>query len=119
MSKVKITGETSSDKSEIEKTIVDLIKGRLLTIKTELLTIDGDLSRFSTKYLMDHGEFLSKYDQGLLGDDEDFFTWKGTLKIQKALIAEQDLLREALWAFILLKSSYILILLIISFKTTP
>ena len=96
MSKVKITGETSSDKNKIEKTINDLIKGRLLTIKSELQSIDDDLNSFSLKYNMNRKEFLTKFDKGLLGDDEDFFTWKGNIKIKRALIEEQDLLREAL-----------------------
>ncbi|MHA1168707.1 MAG: hypothetical protein ACTSRU_12845 [Candidatus Hodarchaeales archaeon] len=84
------------DKNKIEESVIDLIKGRLITIKSELQSIDREIADFILKYNMNSEEFLSKFDNGLLGDDEDFFTWKGKIKIKQALINEQELLRETL-----------------------
>ena len=47
MSKVKIIGETSIDKTIIEEYIEKLIRNRLIAIKKELDEINSDLKLFS------------------------------------------------------------------------
>ena len=96
MSKVKIEGVSDLIKPKIENAVLELVKGRLTTIKGDLTQIDKDLTSFSKKYLMTEDEFLKKFDDGSMGDDEDFFVWNGSIKIRLSLLEERDLLREIL-----------------------
>ncbi len=89
-------GETSIEKEKIEKQITELIKGRLRIIKRDLASIEGEINYFSKKYTLTNEDFLSKFEGGTLGDDEDYFIWKGVINMKNALLEEQTLLREAL-----------------------
>lgn len=86
MSKVKIIGETSIDKTIIEEYIEKLIRNRLIAIKKELDEINSDLKLFSKKYLINTEEFVKKFNDGKLGDQEDFFIWEGSIKVKNTLI---------------------------------
>ncbi len=94
--KVKIIGETSADKIKIEQHIIELIKGRLNVIKEELKIIEEDLNFFTRKHNFTNEEFLDKFNHGVLGDDEEFFVWEGSLKLRNDLLEEESLLRDAL-----------------------
>lgn len=94
MSKVKIIGDTTTDKVLLEEKVLDLIKARLNAIKTELNEIEKDNSFFQKKYKLSTKEFLEKFNDGSLGDDEDFFVWEGSLNVKNKLLEEQRLLSE-------------------------
>ncbi|MFX1512169.1 MAG: hypothetical protein ACFFCQ_06255 [Promethearchaeota archaeon] len=94
MSKVKIIGETSIDKKKLEDNVVQLIKARLMSIKNELEEIDKDLIYFSRRYEMDSDEFIKKFNEGTIGDEEDYFIWEGSLKVRNKLLEEQRNLSE-------------------------
>ena len=94
MSKVKIIGDTSTDKEILEEKITDLIKERLVAIKQQLLEIESELTFYTKKYSLNEQEFLEKFTNGTLGDDEDYFMWEGTLNIKQKLVKEQEMLSE-------------------------
>lgn len=94
MSKVKIIGDTSTDKEILEEKITDLIKERLVTIKQELSEIESELSFYSKKYSLNEQDFLEQFNNGSLGDDEDYFIWEGSLNIKQKLVKEQEMLSE-------------------------
>ncbi len=96
MSKVKIIGKTAKDKIKLENQVLDLIKGRLMTIKKELTDLNQQIQYYSDHYNMNNEEFLQSFSEGKLGDDEDFFVWHGVINIKKSLLEEQELLRETL-----------------------
>jgi len=93
---VKIEGVSDPKRPKIESAVLELVKGRLMTIKGDLTQIDKDLASFSKKYRMQDVEFIKKFDDGSVGDDEDFFVWKGSIKLRLSLLEERDLLREIL-----------------------
>ena len=95
MSKIRINGETKFSKEEITKGILNVIKGRLMTIKEEKMIIEKDLEHYRKKFDLNDDEFLHKFNNGELGDDEDFFIWKGSIEIVNNLLEEEKLLREA------------------------
>jgi len=94
LSKVKIIGDTSTDKEILEEKITDLIKERLVAIKQQLLEIESELTFYTKKYSLNEQEFLEKFTNGTLGDDEDYFMWEGTLNIKQKLVKEQEMLSE-------------------------
>lgn len=94
MSKVKIIGETSTNKEILQEKVTDLIKERLVTIKKELIDIEAELVFYSKKYSLNEKDFLEQFSNGSLGDDEDFFIWEGTINIKQKLITEQKMLSE-------------------------
>lgn len=94
MSKIKIEGETKTEKAELEKKVVNLIKGRLIAIKDEIISIKEELRYYTKKYEITHEEFVEKFQNGDLGDDEEFFLWESELNMKNALLREQEELRE-------------------------
>jgi len=94
LSKVKIVGDTSIDKEILEEKVIDLIKERLIAIKKELNELEVDLSFYSKKYSLNEKEFNEQFANGILGDNEDYFLWEGSLKIKEKLIKEQKMLSE-------------------------
>ena len=96
MSKINIIGNTNHPKDQIAKGISNLIRGRLMAIKEEILSIEDDLNIFKSKYKLNNKEFLQKFNNGELGDEEDFFIWEGSLRLHKKLKNEESILREVL-----------------------
>ena len=96
MSKIQIEGDTVFSKEKITEQLLNLIKGRLSTIKKEITEIKTDLEQFHLKYSLTNDEFLNKFQEGILGDNNDYFVWKGSLELLHALIDEEKMLREVL-----------------------
>ena len=96
MSRIRIEGVTTVSKELIARGVVNAVKGRLMAIKEEIQAIDKDMELLHKKYDLDDEEFLLKFGNGDLGDDEDFFLWESSLKLKKALVDEQAALSEAL-----------------------
>jgi len=96
MAKINIKGETTHPKDLITKGIMNIIKGRLMAIKEELIAIEKDLAELRRYYNLSDDEFLQKFNNGELGDDEDFFLWEGSLRLHDTLKTEENLLRDVL-----------------------
>lgn len=96
MSKINILGPITGDKTKLTHNLLNLVQGRIVTIQQELETIDNDIQKFQTKYHMSNDDFLAGWNNGDLGDDEDFFVWEGSLKMIPELTEEMNLLREVL-----------------------
>lgn len=94
VSKIDIIGKTTYPKDQITRGILNLIKGRLMAIKEELVSIEKDLTYFRGRYNLDDKEFLQKFNSGELGDHEDFFVWEGSLRLYEKLKDEESILRE-------------------------
>ncbi len=96
MSKIRIVGLTSLSKEVIAEGVLNVVKGRLMVIKEELHNLKNDLARLEEKYGYSSDIFLQKFQNGELGDEEDFFVWQGSLNLLKGLHEEEQLLREVL-----------------------
>lgn len=96
MSKIQIEGDTVFSKEKITEQLLNLIKGRLGTIKKEIKEIHNDLEHFQDKFALSNEEFLIKFQDGSLGDDKDYFVWKGSLDLLASLVEEENMLREVL-----------------------
>jgi len=96
MSRIRIEGETTVSKDIIARGVVNAVKGRLMAIKEEIQAIDKDIELLRKKHGIDDEDFMLKFTNGDLGDDEDFFVWESSLKLRKSLVDEQAALREAL-----------------------
>ncbi|MHA1855112.1 MAG: hypothetical protein ACTSYY_03630 [Promethearchaeota archaeon] len=96
MSKISISGNIEYSKEQITQQIIDLIKGRLLTIKEEMKSIENDLTHFKNKYNLSNKEFLTKFQNENLGDKEDYFVWESSVKLLDKLRKEYQLLKAVL-----------------------
>lgn len=96
MSKIRIEGNTTFPKEVITNELVNIINGRLMTIEEELRGIGKDLEEFRTSHGMEDTDFLLKFENGELGDDEDFFLWESSLELRDNLKDERKILKEAL-----------------------
>ena len=96
MSKISISGNIEYPKEQITQQIIELIKGRLLTIKDEIESIKIDLNHFMNKYNLSNEEFLNKYQNEKLGDEEEYFVWESSIKLLDKLKKENQLLKAVL-----------------------
>jgi hypothetical protein len=96
MSKIQIEGDTVFSKEKITARVLNLIKGRLGEIKKEIKNIQKDLEKFQTDYDLSNEDFLLKFQNGSLGDENDYFVWKGSIELLESLIEEENMLREVL-----------------------
>jgi hypothetical protein len=95
MSRIRIEGETTYSKEVIAHGVMNAVKDRLTVIKQDIQELDIDLESFRRKCELSDENFLEKFENGELGDDEDFFIWESTIKLKQKLIEEQMVLREA------------------------
>jgi len=96
MSKISITGNIEYPKEQITQLIIDLIKGRLQTIKDEIESLKIDLNHFKNKFNLSDEEFLKKYQNEKLGDEEEYFVWESSIKLLDKLKKENILLKAVL-----------------------
>jgi len=61
-------------------------QSRLIKIKSELEKIDKDLEFFLKKNKMNNEEFIEKFNNGEIGDEEDYFVWGGSFNVRKNLV---------------------------------
>jgi hypothetical protein len=96
MSRIRIEGHTNHPKEIIERDVIKVVISRLAAIKEALKAIDADLEKLQKKYQISDEKFLDLFHKGNLGDDEDYFTWEGSLQIREQLLVEDAVLREVL-----------------------
>jgi hypothetical protein len=96
MSKIEITGSTSLPKEILTHHLLDLVQGRLMTIREEKSGIIHDIEFYQKKFGFSNETFLEKWQMGQLGDDQDFFVWESSLSLLKKLNEEEVILREIL-----------------------
>jgi hypothetical protein len=96
MSKIEIRGETHLPKEKISRQVENLVKERLHSIKEKIRNLDSNLDFFRRTYGLSDDEFMEAFQNGTLGDEEDYFAWKGSIQVLRALVEEQELLREAI-----------------------
>jgi hypothetical protein len=61
----------------VENTLSKVISFQLSRYRDSIDRINSDLKKFETAYKMSSEQFYQKFEEGELGDDEDFFEWSG------------------------------------------
>lgn len=96
MSNIEILGKFSFPKERITQEILELIHRRLEYITIEQENLTKDLTNFQSIYHKSNEEFLDDFTNGKMGDEQDFFIWKSSLKILKDLTEEEKMLKDLL-----------------------
>ncbi len=94
MANIELLGEFNFSKEKIIHEILELIHRRLEFIRSEKQKLKEDLKKFQVLYQKSNGEFLHDFQNGKLGDKEDFFIWNASLKILREITEENKLLKE-------------------------
>lgn len=58
--------------------------------RRELARYEADLTQFEQRFGMASDEFYQKFNQGLLGDEMDFFEWYGLVELHHDLQEKID-----------------------------
>ena len=62
---------------ELDTSLDKLITFQIAKYNNNINQIRYELERFETKYQMTSEEFFSKFEDGTMGDDADYFEWVG------------------------------------------
>lgn len=96
MSNIEILGKSTFPKERITQEILELIHRRLEYITIEQQKLTKDIHKFQNIYNKTDKEFLEDFRNGKMGDEQDFFIWKSSLKILKDLTEEESMLKDVL-----------------------
>ena len=96
MSNIEILGKSNFPKERITQEILELIHRRLEYIAIETENLTKELNNFQSIYHKSNEEFLEDFTTGKIGDEQDFFIWKSSLKILKDLTEEEKMLKDLL-----------------------
>ena len=96
MSRIQIIGEDGLTNQETTNEVLELIKGRIRAIFKEVEILQADINLFVAKYNISSEQFWIRFEQGDMGDEEDFFVWHGSMKLLENLNAEKLMLRNIL-----------------------
>jgi len=72
--------------------IKESVNREIILIESKIRIIKTEIKQFEDKYQMISSEFLKKFENGELGDSQDFFEWWGLLK---GLATLEDRLNKA------------------------
>lgn len=68
-----------------ERAINKIISHNLQKEESEQSEVKDKLKRFERKYNMSSKEFHERFNQGELGDDEDFFVWDALFEMNRRI----------------------------------
>lgn len=78
----------------ITQTVDKLISYRMNREKNDLQEIRAQLSTFEDRFKVDSKTFHQKFEDGELGDDEEFFVWDALIEMEKRIIKRLNILGE-------------------------
>ncbi len=70
----------------------DSINREIILLESKISLLNNEIKLFEEKYNMTSSEFQKKFDQGDIGDSQDFFEWWG---LKKGLSIIEDRLNKA------------------------
>jgi len=70
----------------------DSINREIILLESKISLLNSEIKLFEEKYNMTSSEFKKKFDQGDIGDSQDFFEWWG---LKKGLSTIEDRLNKA------------------------
>ncbi|CAN2040688.1 conserved hypothetical protein [Candidatus Magnetomoraceae bacterium gMMP-15] len=78
--------QTVVDESNFNLLIDKILQQIMTEHQNKLARYDNDLKQFETRYQMTSLEFYEKFENGLLGDEMDFFEWSGLIELKNDLL---------------------------------
>ncbi len=65
--------------------VKDSIHREIILLESKINLVKIEIKQFEEKYHLASPEFLKKFEEGKLGDSQDYFEWWGLIKGQKTL----------------------------------
>ncbi|MHA1594602.1 MAG: hypothetical protein ACTSXJ_11185 [Candidatus Baldrarchaeia archaeon] len=76
--------------------VVRALEDSLRRLAMEISATEEKIRKYESKYGMSSREFMEKYRQGLLGDNEDYMAWYGELVFLEKAKEEYEELRKVI-----------------------
>ncbi len=70
---------------DVAPVIKDSINREIILLESKINLVRSEIKQFEEKYHLKSSEFLKKFDDGELGDSQDYFEWWGLIKGLKTL----------------------------------
>ncbi len=70
---------------DVAPVIKDSIHREIILLESKINLVKNEIKQFEEKYHMSSSEFLKKFENGDLGDSQDYFEWWGLVKGLKTL----------------------------------
>ncbi len=92
--KTNITMGIDVGRADAASIIQEALKRELALFESrERLTL-SDIADLEHKYVMTSDDFQKKFEEGALGDDQDYFVWWGLLSGLKAIKIKKDKIKR-------------------------
>lgn len=72
------------------------IERELKILKAKLEGFEEEIQEFESTHRLSSKEFYEKFENGKLGDDEDYFTWWSAIHARQSIQARIETLQELL-----------------------
>ncbi len=70
---------------DVAPVIKDSIHREIILLESKINLVKSEIKQFEEKYHLKSSEFEKKFDNGELGDSQDYFEWWGLIKGLKTL----------------------------------
>ncbi len=70
---------------DVALVIKDSIQREIILLESKINLVKSEIKQFEEKYHISSSEFLKKFENGDLGDSQDYFEWWGLIKGLKTL----------------------------------
>lgn len=70
---------------DVAPVIKDSIHREIILLESKINLVKSEIKQFEEKYHLKSSEFEKKFDDGELGDSQDYFEWWGLIKGLKTL----------------------------------
>ncbi len=70
---------------DVAPVIKDSIHREIILLESKINLVKNEIKQFEEKYHISSSEFLKKFENGELGDSQDYFEWWGLIKGLKTL----------------------------------
>lgn len=79
---------------DVAPVIKDSIHREIILLESKINLVKSEIKQFEEKYHLASPEFLKKFENGDLGDSQDYFEWWGLIKGQNTLEEQLNLTRQ-------------------------
>ena len=87
---------TKANKQLALETLSSAIERELKILKTKLTSFEEEIHKFESTHKLNSKEFYKKFENGELGDEEEYFTWWSAIHAHQSIKARLETLQELL-----------------------
>ena len=70
---------------DVAPIIKDSVDREIILLESKINLVNNELKQFEEKYHLPSYDFQKKFEEGNLGDSQDYFEWRGLIKGLKTL----------------------------------